>query len=77
LDYDARTDQVIEEILAVGEAFFGGVTWRGRRCMRVSVSSWQTTDRDVERTIDAVGRAIQAAAQKARASSSERAVVAR
>jgi glutamate/tyrosine decarboxylase-like PLP-dependent enzyme len=77
LDHDARTDQVIEEILAVGEAFFGGVTWRGRRCMRVSVSSWQTTDPDVERTIDAVGRAIQAAAQKARASSSERAVVAR
>jgi hypothetical protein len=30
----------------------------------VSVSSWQTTDRDVERTVDAVAQAIQAAAHK-------------
>ena len=76
-DHDARTDQVIDEILAVGEAFFGGVTWRGRRCMRVSVSGWQTTDQDVERTVDAVARAIQAAAEKARGRTSERPVVAR
>ena len=64
-DHDARTDQVIEEILSAGEAFFGGVTWRGRRCMRVSVSNWQTTERDVERTVDAVARAMKAATQKA------------
>jgi glutamate/tyrosine decarboxylase-like PLP-dependent enzyme len=60
-DHDARTDRVIAEILSAGEAFFGGVTWRGRRCMRVSVSSWQTTERDVVRTVAAVARAIEAA----------------
>ena len=76
-DHDCRTDQVIEEILSVGEAFFGGVTWRGRRCMRVSVSGWQTTDRDVERTVEAVARATRAAAQKANTRPSERAVAAR
>ncbi|HEY2376364.1 MAG TPA: pyridoxal-dependent decarboxylase [Gemmatimonadaceae bacterium] len=61
-DHDARTDRVVEEILAVGDAFFGGVTWRGKRCMRVSVSSWQTTGQDVDRAVDAVARAIEVAA---------------
>jgi glutamate/tyrosine decarboxylase-like PLP-dependent enzyme len=76
-DHDACTDRVIEEILAAGDAFFGGVTWRGRRCMRVSVSSWQTTDRDVERTVDAVARAIQVAVQQSLPGASERAVASR
>ena len=76
-DHDARTDAVIDEILSVGDAFFGGVTWRGRRCMRVSVSGWQTTDRDVERTIDAVANAIRAAAKKSLSRPSERAVATR
>jgi glutamate/tyrosine decarboxylase-like PLP-dependent enzyme len=76
-DHDVRTDQVIEEILAAGDAFFGGVTWRGQRCMRVSVSSWQTTERDIERTVDAVARALRAAAQKSRSEAGERAIASR
>ena len=60
-DHDAQTDRVIEQLLDDGEAFFGGVTWRGRRCMRVSVSNWQTSDADVERAVAAVVRAIEAA----------------
>jgi glutamate/tyrosine decarboxylase-like PLP-dependent enzyme len=60
-DHDARTDRVIEQILNDGEAFFGGVNWRGRRCMRVSVSNWQTSDGDVARAVAAVERAIEAA----------------
>jgi glutamate/tyrosine decarboxylase-like PLP-dependent enzyme len=60
-DHDAHTDRVIEQILNDGEAFFGGVTWRGRRCMRVSVANWQTSDRDVARAVAAVSRAIDAA----------------
>jgi glutamate/tyrosine decarboxylase-like PLP-dependent enzyme len=59
-DHDRRTDKVIEHILDAGEAFFGGVTWRGRRCMRVSVSSWRTADDDVARAVAAVARAISA-----------------
>ena len=62
-DHDRRTDRVIEQILADGEAFFGGVTFRGSRCMRISVSNWQTTDGDVERAVAAVDRAIRHASR--------------
>jgi len=52
-DHDRRTDKVIAAIVASGEAFFGGTTWRGRRAMRISVSCWRTTRDDVSRTIRA------------------------
>lgn len=53
-DHDRRTDEVIQAIQKTGEAFFGGTTWGGKRSMRVSVSGWQTSDADVERTVAAV-----------------------
>ena len=37
---------------------FGGVTWNGRRAMRVSVVNWRTTPADVDGTVAAVARAI-------------------
>jgi aromatic-L-amino-acid decarboxylase len=52
-DHDRRTDEVIAQINDTGEALFGGVTWRGRRAMRVSACNWRTTDSDVARTIEA------------------------
>jgi glutamate/tyrosine decarboxylase-like PLP-dependent enzyme len=55
-DHDRRTDEVIAAILATGEAFFGGTTWRGRRAMRVSVCSWRTTEEDVDRVVSAVAQ---------------------
>jgi glutamate/tyrosine decarboxylase-like PLP-dependent enzyme len=57
-DHDRRTDEVIAAILASGEAFFGGVTWRGMRAMRISVCNWMTSEGDVERVIRAVERAM-------------------
>jgi glutamate/tyrosine decarboxylase-like PLP-dependent enzyme len=57
-EHDARTDAVIAAINASGEAFFGGVTWNGRRAMRVSVVNWRTNDSDVARTIEAVSRVL-------------------
>ena len=48
---------MIAAINAGGEALFGGVTWRGQRCMRVSLCNWRTSDADVERTI-AAARAV-------------------
>ena len=57
-DHDRRTDSVIAAINASGEAFFTGTTWRGRRCMRVSVSSWRTTEEDVNRAVAAAERAL-------------------
>lgn len=57
-DHDRRTDAIIDAILKSGEAFFGGTTWRGKRCMRVSVCNWQTDDKDVDRAVKAVRRAL-------------------
>jgi glutamate/tyrosine decarboxylase-like PLP-dependent enzyme len=59
-DHDRRTDAMIAAINAGGEAFFGGVTWRGRRCMRVSACNWRTSEADVARTIEAVRAALTA-----------------
>jgi glutamate/tyrosine decarboxylase-like PLP-dependent enzyme len=58
-DHDKRTDEVMAAINASGEAFFTGTTWRGRRCMRVSVSSWRTTTDDVDRAVAAAKGALQ------------------
>ena len=63
---DRRTDEVIAAILREGEAFFGGTTWRGRRCMRVSVCNWQTSDADVERAVRAVEAALNTTGPPAR-----------
>jgi glutamate/tyrosine decarboxylase-like PLP-dependent enzyme len=53
-DHAKRTDEIIGEIVRTGETFFGGTTWRGKRCMRISVCNWQTTDADVDRAVEAV-----------------------
>ena len=57
-DHDRRTDAVITAVTADGEAFFSGTTWRGMRCMRISVSSWMTTAEDVDRVVEAVRRSL-------------------
>jgi len=63
-DHDRRTDAVISRILETGEVFIGGTTWRGRRAMRVSVCNWQTSDADVERSVNAVAQALQIPTRK-------------
>ncbi len=57
-DHDRRTEETISGILASGEAFFGGTTWNGRRAMRVSVSNWQTSEKDVRRVVDSVAKVL-------------------
>jgi glutamate/tyrosine decarboxylase-like PLP-dependent enzyme len=52
----ARTQRVIEALQAEGTCWCGGTVWQGRTAMRISVSSWATTDADVERSIDAMRR---------------------
>jgi glutamate/tyrosine decarboxylase-like PLP-dependent enzyme len=58
-DHDRRTDEVIAAIQHTGEAFFGGTTWRGKRCMRVSVCNWQTNETDVDRAVAAVQQVLE------------------
>jgi glutamate/tyrosine decarboxylase-like PLP-dependent enzyme len=63
-DSDTFTDRIMEEILASGEAFFTGTTWRGRRAMRVSVCNWQTSRTDVDRVIGSVARILRGARER-------------
>ncbi|WP_181373284.1 hypothetical protein [Massilia glaciei] len=53
-EHDARTDAVTLAVLATGEAIFSNTTWRGKRCMRVSVCNWQTGASDVARAVSAM-----------------------
>jgi glutamate/tyrosine decarboxylase-like PLP-dependent enzyme len=53
---DARTDRVIDAVQRDGTCWLGGTTWGGRRLMRISVSSWSTTEADVDRSVEAILR---------------------
>lgn len=58
-DHASHTERVIQEINKTGEAFFQPTTFKGIRCMRVSVSGWRTNDDDVRRTVNAIKKAIE------------------
>ena len=60
-DSDDVTDRVIALVQASGECWMGATTWRGQRMMRISVSSWRTTEDDVDRSVHAVLAAVSAA----------------
>jgi glutamate/tyrosine decarboxylase-like PLP-dependent enzyme len=51
------TRQVIAAVQADGTCWVGGTVWQGHTAMRISVSSWATTDDDVERSLAAMVRA--------------------
>ena len=48
---DELTTSVRDAVQKSGEAWFGPTVWRGRPAFRISVSSWRTTDSDIERLI--------------------------
>jgi len=51
-----RTRRVIEGVQADGTCWAGITVGQGRTAMRISVSSWATTDADVERSVEAILR---------------------
>jgi glutamate/tyrosine decarboxylase-like PLP-dependent enzyme len=53
-DDDAATDRVVAFVQRSGECWMGTTTWRGRRYMRISVSSWRTSEEDVDRSVAAI-----------------------
>ncbi|MGI8857869.1 MAG: pyridoxal phosphate-dependent decarboxylase family protein [Thermomicrobiales bacterium] len=53
---DATTRRVIASIQADGVCWCGGTVWQGRAAMRISVSSWATTEADVEQSLAAILR---------------------
>lgn len=50
------TQRVISGVQQDGTCWCGGTVWQGRTAMRISVSSWATTDEDVERSLAAILR---------------------
>ena len=50
------TRQVIARVQEDGTCWCGGTIWQGKTAMRISVSSWATTDDDVARSLDAILR---------------------
>jgi glutamate/tyrosine decarboxylase-like PLP-dependent enzyme len=58
-DHDDFTEKVIKAINETGEAFFQPTTFKGKRCMRVSVSGWRTNVRDVSRTVAAIKNSLE------------------
>ena len=54
---DAETTRnVIAGIQSDGTCWCGGTVWQGKTAMRISVSSWATTDEDVEKSLNAMVR---------------------
>jgi glutamate/tyrosine decarboxylase-like PLP-dependent enzyme len=51
-----KTQKVIAGIQADGTCWCGGTVWQGHTAMRISVSSWATTDADVDRSLEAMLR---------------------
>ncbi len=55
-----KTQEVIRRVQEEGTCWCSGTVWQGKTAMRISVSSWVTTDDDVERSLTAILRAARA-----------------
>lgn len=55
------TRRVIAGVQNDGDCWCGGTVWQGQTAMRISVSSWATTEADVDRSLAAILRVAQVA----------------
>ena len=55
-DSDEFTAAVIRRVQEDGTCWLGGTTWHGMRAMRISISNWSTTERDIDLSADAILR---------------------
>ena len=53
-DDDETTREVVRRVQADGTCWLGGTDWQGRAAMRISVSSFRTTEADVDRSAAAI-----------------------
>jgi glutamate/tyrosine decarboxylase-like PLP-dependent enzyme len=51
-----RTLQVVSELQRDGTCWCGSTVWQGRTALRFSVSSWATTEADIDRSLEAITR---------------------
>jgi glutamate/tyrosine decarboxylase-like PLP-dependent enzyme len=52
-----ETAAVIAQVQQEGVCWLGGTEWRGAPAMRVSISSWRTTEEDIDRSAESIVRA--------------------
>jgi glutamate/tyrosine decarboxylase-like PLP-dependent enzyme len=57
-DSDSETDRVVAAVQQSGECWMGATSWHGMRLMRISVSSWRTTEADIDRSVAAIVAAL-------------------
>ena len=53
-DDDAQTQATVKGVQEEGTCWLSGTVWQGRAAMRISVSNWQTSTEDVERSAAAI-----------------------
>jgi glutamate/tyrosine decarboxylase-like PLP-dependent enzyme len=51
---DGRAPAVVERVQADGTCWLGGTSWHGEPAVRISISNWQTTEADVDRSVAAI-----------------------
>jgi glutamate/tyrosine decarboxylase-like PLP-dependent enzyme len=56
-DSDERTQSVLAAVQESGVAWMSGSVWGGRQAIRISVSNWQTSEEDIDRTVAAFAAA--------------------
>lgn len=57
-DDDEKLDQFISNIQKSGKTWFGPTVWKGQKAFRISVSSYATTDEDVDIALVAIKKAL-------------------
>ena len=62
-DADAFTADVIRRVQEDGTCWVGGTTWHDMHVMRVSVSNWSTSERDIDASAEAMWRCAAQAAE--------------
>jgi threonine aldolase len=50
------TREVMRRVQEDGTCWCGGTVWQGKTAVRISVSSWATTEQDVDRSLVAIVR---------------------
>ena len=53
---DDATSRTLAAVQTSGEAWMSGTEWDGHTAIRLSVSSWRTTEADIDRTVAAFRR---------------------
>lgn len=61
---DEVTRRVISELQREGTCWCGGTVWHGTTAMRISVSSWATSESDVDRSVQAIIRTVRRSVAK-------------